>query len=115
MLEDDGKNKKLMQKLLADKNGHVSYHPVHNPCCLIYLLKEILQIRLLHVGSVDQNLMCPIKFHFSMFSWTFLIAYSKAKLKTEGNKGSFCFRLFIHYRNFQNASGSEIEQHSYIM
>jgi hypothetical protein len=28
------------------------------------------------------------------FSWTFLTAYSKAKLKISGDKASPCFRLF---------------------
>jgi hypothetical protein len=36
----------------------------------------------------------PLKFSPTWFSWTFLMAYSKATLKTNGNKASPCFRTF---------------------
>jgi hypothetical protein len=37
-----------------------------------------------------------VSFHFSLrwFSWTFLMAYSKAKLESNGDKASLCFRPF---------------------
>jgi hypothetical protein len=38
--------------------------------------------------------MCPIQFQSHLVSWTFLMAYSKTKLKSSGDRSSPCFRPF---------------------
>jgi hypothetical protein len=40
--------------------------------------------------SVHQTLMCPVQLQSLFFSWTFLIANSKAKLKNDSDKTSPC-------------------------
>jgi hypothetical protein len=42
-----------------------------------------------YIVSIDQKPACP-----TWFPWTFLMAYSKAKLKSSGDKASPCFRPF---------------------
>jgi hypothetical protein len=46
------------------------------------------------IFSIDQLLMCFIQFNPSWFSWTFLMACSVAKLKSNSNKATPCFRPF---------------------
>jgi hypothetical protein len=41
----------------------------------------------INISSIDQELMFFIQFQ-SAFSWTFLMAYSKAKVKRNGDKAS---------------------------
>ena len=61
-----------------------------------WLAEGVSRQTLLHAVNVDQKVTCFIKFQFSMFYWTFTVAYSTAKLKIKGNKGSPYFTPFIH-------------------
>jgi hypothetical protein len=45
-------------------------------------------------SSADKKLKVPFSSSTSLFSWTFLMAYSEAKLKSSGNEASPCFRPF---------------------
>jgi hypothetical protein len=42
----------------------------------------------------DQSSPFPFNVSPTWFPWTFLMAYSKAKLKSSGDKASSCFRPF---------------------
>ena len=63
-------------------------------CCLA---EGVSRQTVLHAVNVDRKVTCFITFQFSMFYWTFTVAYSIAKLKIKGNKGSPHFTLFIHF------------------
>jgi hypothetical protein len=45
-----------------------------------------------HIISIHQKLMCPIQLQSHWFSYIFIMAYSKVKLKSIGEKASPCSR-----------------------
>jgi hypothetical protein len=49
----------------------------------------------INIISISQKLMCPIQSSPSLFSKTFLIAYSKENLKSSVDKASLCVRLLL--------------------
>ena len=82
------------------KWGSVFYYSaLQKPICLwsCRLAKGVSRQTLLNAVDIDQNVKCFIKFQFSMFHWTFAVAYSTAKLKIRDNNGSPYFTPFIYF------------------
>jgi hypothetical protein len=48
--------------------------------------------------SINQYMVCPLSSHFSLFSWTFLIGYSKSEFKSNGYKVSSYSSSFIYMK-----------------
>jgi hypothetical protein len=61
-------------------------------CVFVYIVCVITQE--IHFTCISQKAMCLIQLHSHPDSWTFLVAYSKAKLKSIGDKSSPCFTPF---------------------
>ena len=49
----------------------------------------------INIIGINQKWCVPFSFKPSWFTWTLLVAYSKAKLKSSGNRASPCFKPFL--------------------
>jgi len=55
--------------------------------CFYYCIYTYSQY--INIVRINQKLMCTIKFKPFWFIWTLLMTYSKANLKSNGNKAYF--------------------------
>jgi len=64
---------------------------------VIYIYMYVMYIYIsayeINIISTDHKLRCHHSISFSWFSWNFLMAHSKANLKSNGSKEPLCFSL----------------------
>jgi len=61
----------------------------------VFLYSMYTSVQHINIISINQSSCVPFNFMPSWFMWTLLMAYSKAKVKSNGNKASPCFKPFL--------------------
>jgi hypothetical protein len=63
--------------------------PVSCPAPSTVPLCSLCSLRYVNIIRTDQQVMCSVQYQLCLMFLTFLLAYSKAKLKSNGDKTSF--------------------------